>query len=60
MVFKGSMRPEQLAPANAMFDALDKIGGGVISLQCGGGNSETEPVCLSKNRKNVYWYLCGL
>ena len=59
MVFKGSMRAEQLAPANAMFEALgeylwsriknslsflhstpsvDKIGGGVISLQCGGGN----------------------
>jgi len=39
LVFKGTMRPDQLAPANAMFDALDKIGGGVISLQCGGGKT---------------------
>ena len=38
LVFKGTMRPEQQAPINAIMEALDTIGGGVISLQCAGAS----------------------
>lgn len=50
LVFKGKLQPHQFAPAEAMQNALDTIGGGVISIACGGGKClglDTEVILYS-------------
>jgi superfamily II DNA or RNA helicase len=39
MVFNGSLRPEQQPIAQLYLDSAKKVGGGLISLKCGGGKT---------------------
>ena len=51
--FKGSMRDEQMPVINSYLDSAHKIGGGLISLQCGGGKTVISLYLLSLLKKKT-------
>ncbi len=51
--FNGSMREEQMPVVNAYLDSANKIGGGLISLKCGGGKTVISLYLLSVLKKKT-------
>ena len=51
--FKGSMRDEQMPVINSYMESANKIGGGLISLQCGGGKTVISLYLLSILKKKT-------
>ncbi len=51
--FNGSMREEQMPVINSYLDSANKIGGGLISLKCGGGKTVISLYLLSLLKKKT-------
>ena len=51
--FNGSMREEQMPVLDAYLDSANKIGGGLISLKCGGGKTVISLYLLSVLKKKT-------
>ena len=51
--FNGSMREEQMPVLDAYLDSAKKIGGGLISLKCGGGKTVISLYLLSVLKKKT-------
>lgn len=48
ITFNGKLRESQVIPAKAILNALGTIGGGIISLQTGGGKTALAIFCINK------------
>lgn len=48
--FVGQLRPNQIVPVKTMLDSLDNIGGGVISVFCGGGKTSMSIYCACQKK----------
>jgi len=46
--FNGKLRQAQVEPASAILNALGNIGGGILSLQTGGGKTAIAIFCINK------------
>lgn len=53
IVFNGDMREEQMPVINAYLESANKIGGGLISLKCGGGKTVISLYLLSLLKKKT-------
>lgn len=53
ITFNGSIREEQIPVVNSYLDSANKIGGGLISLKCGGGKTVISLYLLSILKKKT-------